>query len=163
LGSIFFLNRGYKSYQSYLHSIKKVENLSDVFNFKLDNSIKDLNVVFILGETSRGTHWGINDYIRDTTPHLKLLPNLINFKQVSSCDTVTVASLPCIFSRMTRSNHSNNLKESSFVSIMERLGFNISILSLQGYQSFYKYLSKHATLLTKYHIIRDSVKKNTSR
>jgi KDO II ethanolaminephosphotransferase len=159
LNTIFFLDRGYQSYQSYLHSIKKVENLSDVFNFKLDNSIKDLNVVFILGETSRGTHWGINDYIRDTTPHLKLLPNLINFKQVSSCDTVTVASLPCIFSRMTRSNHSNSLKESSFVSIMERLGFNISILSLQGYQSFYKYLSKHATLLTKYHIIRDSVKK----
>lgn len=159
LNTIFFLNRGYQSYQSYLHSIKKVENLSDVFNFKLDNSIKDLNVIFILGETSRGTHWGINDYIRDTTPHLKLLPNLINFKQVSSCDTVTVASLPCIFSKMTKNNHSTHLKESSFVSIMERLGFNVSILSLQGYQSFYKYLSRHATLLTKYSIIRSSTKK----
>lgn len=159
LNTIFFLNRGYQSHQSYLRSIKKVVNLSDVFNFKLDDGIKDLNVVFILGETSTGTHWGINDYIRDTTPHLKLLPNLVNFKQVLSCDTSTAISLPCIFSRMTKNNHSARLKESSFVSIMEKLGFNVSILSLQGYQSFYKYLSRHATLLTKYSIIRSSTKK----
>lgn len=161
LNTLFFLDRGYKSYQSYINSIEKVENLSATFNFKLNSDIKDLNVVFVLGETARGGAWGINGYARNTTPHLKSLSNLINFENASSCDTSTASSMPCVFSRMTRNSHSTDLKESSFVSVMEKLGFEISILSLQNYQSFYKYLSNNTTLLTKYHIVKHSTVNKT--
>lgn len=161
LNTLFFLDRGYKSYQSYINSIKKVEDLSATFNFKLNSDIKDLNVVFVLGETARGTHWGINGYVRNTTPYLKSLSNLINFEKASSCDTSTASSLPCIFSRMTKNSHSTDLKESSFIGVMEKLGFEVSILSLQNYQSFYKYLSNNATLLTKYHFVKNSTANKT--
>lgn len=156
LNTIFFLNRGYKSHKRHHNSIKKVKNLAEGFEFKLDKRIQDLNVVFVLGETARGMNWGINGYTRNTTPHLKKLPNLVNFKQASSCDTVTIGSLPCIFSRMTKDNHSFSVETSSFVSALEDLGFDISILSLQGHQSFYKYLSAKGLLLTKYPIIKNS-------
>ncbi len=153
--TLFFLVRGYKSHNAYIKSTLNVDNMSEKYNFSLNNDMKDLNVVFILGETAMGSHWGMNGYSRNTTPRLSSIDNVINFKNARSCDTITARSLPCIFSRMTSDNHSSNLKESSFVSIMKNLGFSVNIFSLQSYHSFYKYLN-YDNLVAKYSVINRS-------
>ncbi|HBC33290.1 MAG TPA: phosphoethanolamine transferase, partial [Marinobacter adhaerens] len=56
-------------------------------------------VVFVLGETARADHFGLNGYQRDTTPELSKLARqsggtLVNFPRVSSCGTATALSVP---------------------------------------------------------------------
>jgi lipid A ethanolaminephosphotransferase len=59
---------------------------------------RPLLVVLVVGETARAANWGLNGYVRQTTPELAALPDLINFPQVDSCGTNTETSLPCMFS-----------------------------------------------------------------
>ena len=155
--TLFFGIRGIKAYNKYIKSIQNVSNLSELEVFNTTDLSEDLNVVLVVGETARGDHWGLNGYLRDTTPKLSQMSNVVNFVNARSCDTITARSLSCIFTRMTGQAHSTEVTESSFVSVMRNLGFKTSIFSLQGYQSFYKYLS-YDRLISKYEVIKESKK-----
>lgn len=65
-------------------------------------------LVFVLGETARAQNWGLNGYARQTTPELAALPDVINFRNASSCGTSTEVSLPCIFSPYGRHAYSED-------------------------------------------------------
>ncbi|MCM0613752.1 phosphoethanolamine--lipid A transferase [Marinobacter sediminum] len=86
-------------------------------------------VVFVLGETARADHFGLNGYERDTTPELSQLArtsggNLINFPRVSSCGTATALSVPCMFSWLGRPDYDEAVAKNSdnFLDVMTRAG-----------------------------------------
>ncbi|MEF8753994.1 MAG: phosphoethanolamine--lipid A transferase [Accumulibacter sp.] len=61
-------------------------------------------VVVVVGETARAANWGLNGYMRQTTPELARL-DVINFSRVASCGTNTDASLPCMFAPVGRRSY----------------------------------------------------------
>jgi len=62
---------------------------------------KPVLFVLVVGETARADHFGINGYSRDTTPELAGR-DVISWREVRSCGTSTLASLPCMFSPLGR-------------------------------------------------------------
>lgn len=68
---------------------------------KLSGSSNRKLVIFVVGETVRADHWGLNGYARNTTPNLSRL-GIVNFPDFWSCDTSTATSVPCMFSNLTR-------------------------------------------------------------
>lgn len=88
-------------------------------------------VIFVLGETARADHFGLNGYPRQTTPELDQLARqqggiLVNFPAVSSCGTATALSVPCMFSRQTRRHYDEAVAKNSdnFLDIMNRAGIS---------------------------------------
>jgi len=62
---------------------------------------RPLLFVLVVGETARSDHFGINGYTRNTTPQLAALQatgELVSWRNVFSCGTSTLASVPCMFS-----------------------------------------------------------------
>lgn len=53
--------------------------------------------VLVVGETARADHFGLNGYARDTTPELAAR-QVLSYRDVRSCGTNTLASVPCMFS-----------------------------------------------------------------
>ncbi len=69
-------------------------------------------LVFVVGETVRADHIGLNGYARNTTPLLAKLPDVYSFKDVTSCGTSTAYSVPCMFSYAGRENY--DMQEASY-------------------------------------------------
>ena len=65
-------------------------------------------MVFVIGETARADHIGLNGYKRDTMPLLANQPDIYSFKQATSCGTSTAYSVPCMFSYANRDNYDSN-------------------------------------------------------
>ncbi|OOF69359.1 phosphoethanolamine transferase, partial [Rodentibacter caecimuris] len=84
--------------------------------------------VLIVGETTRAQNWGLNGYLRQTTPLLAQRgKQIINFTDVSSCGTSTAYSVPCMFSTMDRKDYDEakaNLQD-NLLDILQRAGVNI--------------------------------------
>ena len=53
--------------------------------------------VLVVGETARADHFGLNGYFRNTTPELAA-HQVLSWRDVHSCGTNTLASVPCMFS-----------------------------------------------------------------
>ncbi|RZI96109.1 MAG: DUF1705 domain-containing protein, partial [Variovorax sp.] len=53
--------------------------------------------VIVVGETARADHFALNGYARDTTPELARR-EVLSYRNVHSCGTNTLASVPCMFS-----------------------------------------------------------------
>lgn len=62
-------------------------------------------MVFVVGETVRADHIGLNGYERDTMPLLANQPDIYSFKNATSCGTSTAYSVPCMFSYANRSDY----------------------------------------------------------
>ncbi|MEQ1789059.1 MAG: phosphoethanolamine transferase, partial [Rickettsiales bacterium] len=90
-----------------------------------------LQVVLVIGEAVRADHLGIYGYERNTTPLLQKEKNLFVYSDVASCATITTVSVPCLMTRATRQNLSASKKETSFVSIFKKLGFETLWVSEQ--------------------------------
>ncbi|EIC12983.1 phosphoethanolamine--lipid A transferase [Kingella kingae] len=101
----------------------------------LDTQVKQIKTtpnrrvfVMIVGETTRAINWGLNGYARQTTPLLaKRGDSVINFHNVSSCNTFTAGSVPCMFSHMTRTefNVTRAEKQDNILDMMQRAGIKI--------------------------------------
>ena len=63
---------------------------------EVKRSQDSIKVVFVLGETVRADHLGINGYHRATTPLLASEKNLISFKDMFTSNTYTATSVPQI-------------------------------------------------------------------
>lgn len=83
-------------------------------------------LVVVVGETARAQNWGLNGYARDTTPELKTLP-VLNFPHVTACGTSTDVSLPCMMSRIGRSDYNREriLSEEQLPALLHRAGVNV--------------------------------------
>lgn len=62
-------------------------------------------MVFVVGETVRADHIGLNGYERDTMPLLANQPDIYSFKDATSCGTSTAYSVPCMFSYANRKDY----------------------------------------------------------
>lgn len=80
----------------------------------------------VVGETARAMNFALNGYNRDTTPELAKLP-IINFPKVSACGTATAVSLPCMMSRIGRSDYNREriLSEEQLPRLLSRAGVNV--------------------------------------
>lgn len=84
-------------------------------------------VMVVVGETARAKNFQLNGYLRATNPSLSKRADVISFKNVSSCGTATAVSLPCMFSRMARSQYDEvrAATEENLLDILQRTGIRI--------------------------------------
>jgi lipid A ethanolaminephosphotransferase len=71
----------------------------------INKSVKPKLMVFVVGETARADHFGLNGYTRNTTPLLSKQSDLYSFKDAVSCGTSTAYSVPCMFSYADREDY----------------------------------------------------------
>ena len=60
--------------------------------------------VMVVGETGRADHFALNGYARDTTPELAAR-QVTSWRNVHSCGTNTLASVPCMFSHLGKEGY----------------------------------------------------------
>ncbi|WP_201554493.1 phosphoethanolamine transferase [Psychrobacter immobilis] len=70
-----------------------------------NSAVRPKLMVFVVGETVRADHIGLNGYERNTTPLLSKQSDIYSFKDASSCGTSTAYSVPCMFSYTNRKNY----------------------------------------------------------
>lgn len=89
-------------------------------------SDKKVVSIVIVGETARSANFSLYGYPRETTPNLAK-EDVISFSHVASCGTATAVSLPCMFSRLDRSNFDNMQAEYSenLLDVMQRAGLRV--------------------------------------
>lgn len=152
LDVIYNFNRARRAYHKLKIQEKNIKNLSSQYAFQ--STMDDVLVVFVIGETTRGNHFGLNGYQPDTTPKLRKIKNLYSFTDATSCDTLTINSVYCFSSRLIKSDNARLPNESSFGEILHHLGFHTEIYSLQTLSEFYKYLN-YDKLVGKYQILNE--------
>jgi lipid A ethanolaminephosphotransferase len=83
-------------------------------------------LVLAVGETVRGDHWGLNGYVRQTTPELAKRA-VVNFPNVTACGTSTEVSLPCMFSVQGREHYDRDAIRSheSVLDVAARAGVQV--------------------------------------
>lgn len=71
----------------------------------VNSTAKPKLMVFVVGETVRADHIGLNGYTRNTTPLLAKQEDIYSFKNVTACGTSTAYSVPCMFSYANQSDY----------------------------------------------------------
>ena len=85
---------------------------------EVKRSQDSIKLVFVLGETVRADHLGINGYRRATTPLLAAEKNLLSFKELFTSNTYTATSIPQILTDRNLSEEKESY--SSVYSIAKR-------------------------------------------
>lgn len=83
-------------------------------------------LLVVIGETTRSANWGLAGYGRDTTPALRA-EGIVSHPSVVACGTSTDVSLPCMLSRIGRSDYSRSriLSEEALPSLLARAGARV--------------------------------------
>jgi len=91
------------------------------------NAAKPKLMVFVVGETVRADHIGLNGYERDTMPLLTSQPDVYSFKNATSCGTSTAYSVPCMFSYANRENYDYNTADynENVLDTLNKQGVNV--------------------------------------
>lgn len=84
-------------------------------------------MVFVVGETVRADHVGLNGYNRDTMPLLAKQTDVYSFKDAASCGTSTAYSLPCMFSYANRKDYDVDTAEyhENVLDTLHKQGVNV--------------------------------------
>jgi len=107
-----FINPSYYVYALGKHVSSQFNTMSTPFNkigedAVINRSSKENKLIIVVaGETARADRFTFNGYKRPTNPLLSK-QNIINFSQMQSCGTDTAISIPCMFSKFTREDYSN--------------------------------------------------------
>lgn len=82
--------------------------------------------VVVVGETTRSASWQLAGYPRQTNPKLAQ-HDVISFSAVEACGTSTDVSLPCMMSRIGRSDYDRKriLSEEALPAVLQRAGFEV--------------------------------------
>ncbi|GLR12378.1 phosphoethanolamine transferase [Chitinimonas prasina] len=83
-------------------------------------------LVVVVGETARAANWGLNGYLRQTTPELAK-HGVYNFSDVTSCGTNTEVSVPCLFSPFGRHEYDEDQirQHESLLHVFQHANFNV--------------------------------------
>ncbi|MBW9114693.1 phosphoethanolamine--lipid A transferase [Rhizobium cauense] len=83
--------------------------------------------VIVAGETARAENFSLGGYQRETNPRLRA-ENVIYFPNTTSCGTATATSIPCMFSRFTRSDfsHSKAAANETLVDVLAHAGIDVA-------------------------------------
>lgn len=116
---------------------------------------EEVTVVFVLGESLRPDHLGLNGYKRNTTP---LLSNedVISFPHIYTEQTYTNRSVPHLLTRADSTDYSRAYKEKSFVSFFNACGFSTVWLANQEAADTYVYFMNECDSLFHMNIEKSS-------
>lgn len=92
-----------------------------------NNGKKNL-IIFAIGETARAANFSFNGYERQTNAPLESFKNnIINYTHATSCGTSTAVSVPCMFSKDSRTDYSNGslAYTENLLDIMQRGGYSV--------------------------------------
>ena len=82
-------------------------------------------LVLVVGETARADHFGLNGYGRDTTPELRA-QGVLSFRDVRSCGTNTLASVPCMFSSLGKDRFgSRSAEHENLLDVLQAAGLAV--------------------------------------
>ena len=86
--------------------------------------------VLVLGETARSQSFSLNGYHKPTNQFTEKL-GVASFKNVSSCETATAVSVPCMFSRLDKENYDKRLAnaQQNVVDIIQLAGADVLWIS----------------------------------
>ena len=84
-------------------------------------------MVFVVGETVRADHVGLNGYERNTMPLLANQSDIYSFKDATSCGTSTAYSVPCMFSYANREDYDVDTAEynENVLDTLSKQGVNV--------------------------------------
>ncbi len=89
-------------------------------------------MVLVVGETARADHFGLNGYARDTTPELAAR-HVLSWREVHSCGTNTLASVPCMFSHLGKQGYESRKDEhENLVDVLQAAGLAVLWLDNQA-------------------------------
>jgi len=123
---------------------------------------KDVNIVFVLGESVRADHLQLNNYHRNTTPNLVREKNIISFPKIYTPLTYTAVSVPQILTNRSISSNLNNEKIYSIYSILNKININTTWIGNQSPEKSYDYFineNKNKILVDKFHSVLSFNKK----
>jgi lipid A ethanolaminephosphotransferase len=83
-------------------------------------------MIIVAGETARAANFSLGGYARMTNPELAAR-DVAYFPNTSSCGTATATSIPCMFSRFTRSDfsHRKGLENENLVDVLAHAGAKV--------------------------------------
>lgn len=113
------------------------ENRTDLTEGIKCNS-EDVTVVFVLGESLRPDHLGINGYERNTTPLLSE-EDVISFPFIYTEQTYTNRSVPHLLTRADSTDYSRAYTEKSFISFFNACDYYTVWLANQEASDTYVY------------------------
>ncbi|MDH6593949.1 lipid A ethanolaminephosphotransferase [Variovorax sp. TBS-050B] len=88
--------------------------------------------VLVVGETARADHFGLNGYARNTTPELAAR-GVLSYREVHSCGTNTLASVPCMFSHLGKQGYESRKDEhENLVDVLQAAGLAVLWLDNQA-------------------------------
>jgi len=88
--------------------------------------------VLVVGETARADHFALNGYARDTTPELAKR-GVLSYRDVHSCGTNTLASVPCMFSPLGKQGYESRKDEyETLVDVLQASGLAVFWLDNQA-------------------------------
>ncbi|MDH6166400.1 lipid A ethanolaminephosphotransferase [Variovorax boronicumulans] len=88
--------------------------------------------VVVVGETARADHFALNGYARDTTPELAKR-GVLSYRDVHSCGTNTLASVPCMFSPLGKQGYESRKDDyESLVDVLQAAGLAVFWLDNQA-------------------------------
>ena len=89
-------------------------------------------LVLVVGETARADHFGLNGYPRNTTPEMEAR-HVISWRNVRSCGTNTLASLPCMFSHLGKEGfEGRKFDYDNLLDVLQRAGLAVDWLDNQA-------------------------------
>jgi len=110
---------------------QKKKYLTAEYLFNLSNKKnKNSFFVLVLGESARSDRFSLNGYKRNTNPLLSTHKNLVSYTNFHSLDTSTKPAVPHIFLRDLKLKATNKQKETSFLHVLNHLGFKAFWFSL---------------------------------
>jgi lipid A ethanolaminephosphotransferase len=88
--------------------------------------------VVVVGETARADHFALNGYSRDTTPELAKR-SVLSYREVRSCGTNTLASVPCMFSPLGKEGYESRKDDyETLVDVLQAAGLAVFWLDNQA-------------------------------
>jgi len=88
--------------------------------------------VVVVGETARADHFALNGYARDTTPELARR-GVLSYREVHSCGTNTLASVPCMFSPLGKEGYESRKDDyETLVDVLQAAGLAVFWLDNQA-------------------------------
>ncbi len=98
---------------------------------------KNIEIIFVLGESVRADHLGLNGYYRNTTPLLALQKNIVSFKNIYTPLTYTAISVPQILTNKSITDV-NYKKWASVYSVLHKADFKTTWLGNQTLEKSYQ-------------------------
>jgi len=116
---------------------------------------KNVQIIFVLGESVRADHLSLNGYNRNTTPLLSNQKNIVSFNKVYTPLTYTAISVPQILTSKSI-NDKDSEEEISLFSLLRKANFDTEWIGNQSLEKSYKdivHSNESVTVIDKFHSV----------